>query len=170
LAAQTAPGHAAPVTVQLGPQTTTIDLTIYAMGLFPMPAHFLRFTGMLRVDPQRPSDCTVVLDIAADSLIMEDKLRARLAMGPQLLDAAHYPTLHYQGSCAGGQPHGTLTMHGVSHTLTLTARQQGDQVAAHGSLRRQDYNISGLPGVIGRTIGFQFSMRLPQTLAAAVSK
>jgi polyisoprenoid-binding protein YceI len=154
----------------LGPQTTTIDLTIYAMGLFPMPAHFLRFAGTLRVDPQHPADCIVVLDIAADSLIMDDKLRARLAMGPQLLDAAHYPSLHYQGSCAGGQPHGTLTMHGVSHALTLTARQQGDQVAAQGSLRRQDYNVSGLPGVIGRTIGFQFSMRLPQTLAAAVSK
>jgi polyisoprenoid-binding protein YceI len=165
-----AQSRAAAAIVKLAPRTTTIDLTIYLMGLFPLPAHFDRFTGTLSVDPADPAKCAVAMDIDAASLDMADRARQRLAVGPQLLDAAHYPTLHYAGSCAGGQPTGELTMHGTTRPLKLTAKRDGMRIVAQGSLRRQDYGVSGLPGLIGRTVRIRFDVQLPDGLAAMINR
>lgn len=154
--------------VPLLPGTTTIDLTIYAMGLFGLPAHFTRFSGSLRVDPDTPADCRVSVQIEAASLQMEDAGRARLATGPNLLDAARYPQLSYAGSCAGGQAEGALSLHGVTRKLTLTAIRDGDRIEATGTIRRGDFGIDGLPGMIGRTIKLRFTAQLPPGLAARI--
>jgi polyisoprenoid-binding protein YceI len=158
---------ATPVTVvPLLPGPASIGLTIYAMGLFPLPAQFGRFTGTLTVDQADPSHCIVALRIETASLQMADASRLQLALGPRLLDAAHYPLLIYQGSCAGGQAAGALTLHGVTRPLTLSASRDGDRVEAAGTLIRQDYGVDGWPGLIGRTIRIRFSVKLPPGLAA----
>ena len=138
------------------------------MGLWPVAGHFTRFTGQLQVDPAHAQDCTVALNIDVSSLQMADPERARLATGPKLLDALQYPMLTYQGSCAGGHAAGMLTMHGVTRKLDLTAKRAGQTVTATGTLRRQDYGVDGLPGLIGRTIKLTFAVSLPDDLAALV--
>ncbi len=159
----------APTVVPLTPASTRIDLTVYAMGLFPLPAHFVRFSGTLAVISGPPLRCSVAIRIEAASLEMEDAQRAQTAIGPHLLDAAHFPDLIYQGSCTNGQATGELTLHGVTRPLTLTATRTGDQVSASGTLRRQEYGITGLPGLIGRSIGIRFTVRLPPGLAARIN-
>ena len=159
---------AAPRQVALAPPGTSAEFTSYAMGLWPIAGRFTRFSGQLQVDPAHAEDCTVSLVIDVSSLEMADAARAGTAKGPKLLDALHFPTLTYQGSCAGGHAAGMLTMHGVTRRLELSARRAGQVVTATGTLHRQDYGIDGLPGLVGRTIKLTFAVSLPNDLAALV--
>ncbi len=160
--------RAEPRQIPLAPPGTSAEFTSYAMGLWPIAGHFTRFSGRLQVDPAHAQDCTVSLNIDVSSLEMADPARARTAMGPKLLDASRFPTLSYQGSCAGGHAAGMLTMHGVTRGLALSARRAGQVVTATGTLHRQDYGIDGLPGLVGRTIKLSFAVSLPGELAALV--
>jgi polyisoprenoid-binding protein YceI len=165
-----AAAFAAPATVPIGPQSTQIDLVTYALGLFGLPAEFQRFSGTLSADPADPQSCKVSITIQAASLHMDDQSRQSLATGPKLLDVARFPTLHYEGSCADHHLVGSLTMHGVTHPLALQASRDGDEIIAQGSLRRGDYDMNGLPGLIGRTVHITFKVALPSGLAAALDK
>ena len=158
--------EAAPLTMQIEPDNARIGLTVFAVGLFPVPGEFHRFSGNLRVDPASPGSCDVSLDVTVASLQMDDPGRTPVALGPRLLDAAHFPTLHYSGTCSAGVATGLLTMHGVTHPLSFTASRDGDAVDARGSLRRGDFGVSGLPGLVGRRVDMRFSVTLPPGLAA----
>ncbi len=155
--------------VVLAPPGTQASFTTYAMGLWPMEGHFDRFTGDIAVDPAHAESCAVSIDIDVASLQMADPVRARLAIGPKLLDQPDFPLLAYRGTCAGGRAAGLLTMHGVTLPLQLTTRRNGQVITAIGSLRRGDFGIDGLPGMIGRTIKLSFVVQLPNDLAMLVA-
>ena len=161
--------HAEPRRIPLTPPDTRAEFTTYAMGLWPLEGHFTRFTGQLTVDPAHTQDCAVTLQIDVASLQMADPARTRIAVGPKLLNQPQFPTLSYQGSCAGGQAAGLLTMHGVTRPLVLAARRTGQTVTATGTLHRQDYGIDAMPGLVGRTIKLTFAVSLPEDLAAIVA-
>ena len=59
-------------------------------------------------------------------------------------------------------------MHGVTRKLELTATRQGDMVTAQGTLRRQEYGLTGMPGLLGRTIRITFAVLLPDGLASLI--
>lgn len=160
------PCRGAPVTVRLVPGTATIGLTVYAMGLLPMLGRFQRFSGSLVIDTDQADACAVTLDVEVGSLKMNDGPRTRMALGPGLLDAAHFPSLHYAGTCSAGASTGALTLHGVTRDISLAAQRSGDVVSATGSLRRGDYGIDGLPALIGRRVEMHLSVTLPPGLAA----
>ena len=154
----------------LAPPGTSVRFTTYAMGVFPLTGHFDHFAGALDVDPASPNTCTVTLDISVASLQMADPDRTKQALGPALLDAAAYPHLTYQGSCVGGRASGMLTMHGVTRHLDLTATRQGETVTAEGTLRRADYGVTGMPGLLGRSIRITFAVCLPDGLAGLMTR
>jgi polyisoprenoid-binding protein YceI len=155
--------------VQLSPPATQVTFTSYALGLIPLAGHFEQFTGQLKVDPANPNACTVSLNVQVGSLSMQDPARVRQALGPNMMDAAGYPQFTYSGSCAGGQAAGSLTMHGVTQNVTLTTQSEGNTVKAFGSLRRADFGINGMPGLVGRTIRIGFQVALPAELARLAS-
>jgi len=152
----------------LAPPQTRAEFTTYAMGLWPLAGHFTQFSGDITVDPAHADLCTVSLDIDVASLEMADPERARLAVGPKLLNQAEFPKLTYRGTCAGGRAAGMLTMHGVTKPLFLTATRTGATVTATGSLKREDFGIDGMPGLIGRTIKLSFAVQLPEDVATLV--
>ena len=156
---------AAPVTVVLGPATARIGLTVLAVGAWPVPGQFERFSGQLTVDPTAASDCRVSVEVEVASLRMAGAGRTRLALGPSLLDAVRYPRLAYTGTCSTSESSGQLTLHGVTRPLSLTPHLDGDKVNATGSLRRQDFGVTGLPGLIGRRVDLLLSINLPPGLA-----
>jgi polyisoprenoid-binding protein YceI len=162
------PCHAAPLVLTLSPATAHIGLTVFAMGMVRVEGHFERFSGRLVLDPGAPAPCRVSLDVEVASLRMEGPGRTRLALGPFLLDAAHYPALHYAAACGTAQPVGALTLHGITHTLALETHRDGDTVSATGRLHRFTYGVSGLPGFIGGTVELHLSATLPPGLALRV--
>ncbi len=140
---------------------------MFALGLFPINAQFEDFSGTLTVDPRDPSHCAVDLTVRIASLRMDDPARNKLALSDNVLDAAHYPSMHFAGVCAdaGSALAGALTLHGVTHPLTLSVMRDGTHVTATGMLRRGDYAIGGLPGFVGQRIRFRLAAELPVEVA-----
>jgi polyisoprenoid-binding protein YceI len=164
------PGHAAAGTaIALAPPASRLDYTVFALGLFPIDANFQDFAGSLTVDPHDPSRCAVVLTVRIASLHMADPARNKLALSASVLDAARFPSMHFSGTCAdaGAALAGTLTLHGVTRPLTLAVTRDGTHVTATGMLRRSDYAIGGLPGLVGQRIRFRLAADLPADTAIA---
>jgi polyisoprenoid-binding protein YceI len=157
------PGRAASGPIALTPPASRLDYTVFALGMFPISANFQDFSGTLTLDPRDSSHCAVDLTVRIASLHMADPARNKLALSASVLDAAHFPSMHFAGICAdaGTALAGTLTLHGVTHPLTLAVIRRGRHVTATGTLRRGDYAIGGLPGFVGQRIRFRLAADLP---------
>jgi polyisoprenoid-binding protein YceI len=152
--------------VPIVPGDTQIGLTVYAFGVFAQSGHFTRFTGTLQLDPDQLASCQIRIKVEAASLDMGVPGRTHMGIGPGLLDASTYPELLYSGACDPNHGEGDLTMHGVTRHVRVTEGRSGNRISATFSLRRQDYGIKGMPGLIGNRIGVVFSVDLPPALAA----
>ena len=103
----------APRTVRLAPPTATLALRAYAMGLLPIDSRFTRFDGSLTYDPAPPGRCTASLTAFTDSLENANPAMRETILGPEFLDAAHFPTLTFSGTCAAAEVvTGTLSLRG----------------------------------------------------------
>ncbi len=151
--------------MQLTPSDARIGLTVYAMGMFAQAGHFSRFTGTLSVEPGHPESCRVAMQVDVASLTMSTEAGTHMALGPTMLNAAQFPKLTYEGDCTPTRSSGQLTLHGVTRAITLAATHDDKGIAAHGTLRRQDYDIRGFPGLVGGTINVVFAVDLPPDLA-----
>jgi len=151
----------APQSLPLTPATTKLTLTVYALGIVPLPGQYARFAGMLDIDPAQKGFCRVRVTVDQASLTMADQGLARQALGTALLDAARFPTMSYDGTCTGNTIAGALTLHGVTHALALTLTRDGPAVAGAGRLVRHDFGIDGMPHLIGQLIKIHFSTHLP---------
>jgi polyisoprenoid-binding protein YceI len=130
------------------------------------------------------SSCTIVLDrarrtgsvdVTVDTSSVEfglPKLNEDVRRGASLLDTAQYPTATYKGTLAdfvNGKPTrviGQLTLHGVTHPLTLAIdsfeckalpmmHQYRCGADARGQIERDRYGID-----FGKPFGFQMWVRL----------
>ncbi len=160
-----AAGTAQAGVMQLAPANARIGLTVYTMGIFPEAGHFSRFLGTLSVTPGHPESCHVAMQVDVASLTMSTDRDTHVALGPSMLDATHFPNLTYQGDCTSTRNSGQLTLHGITRPLSLVATRDDKGIAAHASIRRQDYAIDGFPGLVGRTISVTFSIDLTPDLA-----
>ena len=75
---------------------------------------------------------------------MEDPARTAQALGPAMLDAARFPTMRFDGRCAGAGVSGALDLHGTTGKLAARGtplgrlrRLRGDPQAA-GFRRERD--------------------------------
>jgi polyisoprenoid-binding protein YceI len=152
---------AAPETLPLTPATTKLALTVYGLGFFPLPGQYARFTGTLDIDRAQPEFCRVRVTVDQTSLSMADPGLARQALGADLLDATHFPTMSYVGTCTGHTIAGALTLHGVTHALALVLKRDGGTVDGAGRLVRHEYGIDGMPHLLGQVIKIRFVTRLP---------
>jgi polyisoprenoid-binding protein YceI len=158
-------GAAQAAVLQLQPSDARIGLTVDAMGMFPEAGHFSRFTGTLTVDPGHPETCRVAMQVEVASLAMSTQTGTHMALGPTMLDPAQFPKLTYEGDCTATRSSGQLTLHGVTRPITMAATRDDKGIAAHGTLRRQDYAIRGFPGLVGATINVVFAVDVPPDLA-----
>jgi polyisoprenoid-binding protein YceI len=141
-----APAHAQ--RLPLDPPATTISYTAYALGVLPIHATFKRFSGAVTVTHTTPLGCTIDVSVDVASLHMEDPDRQREVLGADMLDANRFPKMRFVGACTPGGISGTLTLHGVSRAMTLLLRQAHAQIICTGSLRRTDFGVNGLAGIV----------------------
>jgi polyisoprenoid-binding protein YceI len=160
-AAASPPQAAAPRTLALTPATAKLGLTVYALGFIPVTGNYPRFSGTIDIDPAHPDFCRVLVTVDQASLDMGDPTRTRHALAPDMLDAAKFPTMRYAGDCRGDAIEGVLTLHGITHPLSMSLRRSGTKVSGEGRLMRQDYGIDGMPHLLGQGIRIHFSTTLP---------
>lgn len=116
---------AAPVTYRIDPDHTYPSFEADHMGgLSVWRGKFNHSRGTVILDRAAQSGTVDVTIDMASADFGQDKLNA-YAQGPELFNAKRWPHAHYAGRLAGfrhGAPtrvEGRLTLHGVSHPLTL---------------------------------------------------
>jgi polyisoprenoid-binding protein YceI len=155
--------HAAAHRVEFGPPASEVAFRAYGLGLLPIDASFTHFGGWLIYDPDDVAACQVELRVEVTSLVTTDPSVRDALVGPTLMDAATFPTLSYAGTCDARGLGGTLTMHGITRAFTLSLSWTSNRVVAEGRLLREEWGMTGLPFLAGRTVRIRVAVPLPET-------
>ncbi len=170
-----APSSAPPAgTYKLDKSHASLVLRASHMGFSTYTTRFSRFESELSFDPKNLSASTVVTTIDASSFEMDaaPQMCLDIMKGPQMLDTAKFPKIIFKSESVrmtgakSMEISGTLTLHGVTRPLVLTATYNGGYpgmpnmdpqarigFSAHGSFKRSDFGIAyGVPAP-GTTMG-----------------
>ncbi len=167
LAVWAAPARADTQRLPLAPPATTIAYTAYALGVLPIHAVFDRFSGSVTVTRANPLRCTIDVSVDVASLHMDNPDRQREVLSADMLDANRFPKMLFTGSCTPAGIAGVLTLHGVTRKLTLVLHQARGQIICTGSLRRYDFGVNGLSGIVASRVRLQLVTAAPQGLRLA---
>ncbi|SRR5579883_565791 len=172
LAAYAGAAVAKPVTYVCDPAHTYPSFAADHMGgLSVWRGKFTKSTCTIVLDRQRRTG-TVDVTVDTSSIDFGMPQLNEHAQAPDLFDVAKYPTATYKGTLAGfvnGKPTevvGSLTLHGITHPLTLTVRtfeckeipmmhQYRCGADAEGQFQRDQYGMD-----LGKTFGFKMWVRL----------
>jgi polyisoprenoid-binding protein YceI len=152
----------------------SIVLRASHMGFSTYTTRFSRFDADLTFDPRDLPASKVVTTIDASSFEMDaaPQMCLDIMKGPQMLDTAKYPQIVFKSESVrmtgmkSMEITGTLTLHGVTRPIVLTATYNGGYpgmpkmdpqarigFSAHGSFNRSDFGIAyGVPAP-GTTVG-----------------
>jgi len=144
------------------------------LGFSTYTTRFSRFDADLTFDPKNLTASKVVTTIEATSFEMDaaPKMCLDIMKGPQMLDTAKFPQIIFRSESVrmtGAKSmdiSGTLTLHGVTKPIILTATYNAGYpgmpgmdpqarvgFSAHGSFKRSDFGIAyGVPAP-GTTMG-----------------
>jgi polyisoprenoid-binding protein YceI len=159
---------------QLDKSHASLQLRVSHLGFSTYTTRFSRFDAELRFDPAKPAAALVLATIDAASLEMDAAPAEclNIVRGPQFLDTAKFPKIDFRSDrvrMTGAKSmliYGTLSLHGVTRPLVLTATYNGGYpgianmdpharigFSAHGSLKRSDFGMGfGVPAP-GTTMG-----------------
>ncbi len=148
------------------PGHTQIGFTLMHLGFSYYSGSFSNVSGSLSVNPSKPSAAKLSITVPIDSVMTTSaKLDSELK-GDQWFDAAKYPTATFVSTKIvpegkdSARITGTLTLHGVSRTETLTAHFVGAGInpldkhytigfEAVGDIRRSDYGVKTYVPLVG---------------------
>lgn len=139
------------------PPHTAIRFVARHVGMAHVHGRFSRFEGGIRV-AERMEDSYAELSIDAASIDTGNRTRDDHLRSADFLDVERYPYLHFASSRfvhKGGSKwtiHGTLTLHGVSRTVSLDTNYLGAVQGGYGDelrcaalatteLHREDYTL-----------------------------
>lgn len=145
----------------LAPPSATVSVRAYGLGVLPLDGNFTRFDGILAYDPNDRGVCRVTLRVDVTSLEMSDAALRNEVLGPDFMDAAQFPTLHFAGTCRPSSLGGALAMHGVTRPLSLDLSWDGDTVTAQGRVRRAEWGMTARSFFAGPTVRITVRMTLP---------
>jgi polyisoprenoid-binding protein YceI len=144
------------------------------MGFSTYTTRFSRFDAALTLDPKNlpASKVTTTIDASSFEMDAAPQMCLDIMKGPQMLDTAKFPQIVFESESVrmtgakSMEISGTLTLHGVTRPLVLTATYNGGYAgmpnmdpqarvgfSAHGSFKRSDFGITfGIPAP-GTTMG-----------------
>jgi polyisoprenoid-binding protein YceI len=150
-------------------------------------AHATKLTGTVRWDPSNPDASSVIVEVDANGISMDEPgYRRRLEMpaisdvdrrtiqntmrGPKQLDVATFPTITFRSTRVAGvaagkvRITGSLTLHGQTREVTLPAvvEKRGAYLHATGSLRFRQTDFGITPYSFGSAVrnGDEVEMQL----------
>jgi polyisoprenoid-binding protein YceI len=156
------PAKAQAGTYKVESSHTRVQFTIDDMGLTDYWGDFSGVTGQLTLDPAKPAADQVSVTIPVDSVSTTNaKLDGELK-SPMFLDAGAHPTMTFTSTSVtptgptSATVVGDLTLHGVTHPVTLQARFHGAGANpmthaagigfdAEGELNRADFGVGLYP-------------------------
>jgi len=159
---------------QLDKAHASLLMRVSHLGFSTYTTRFSRFDAQLTFDPSNIPAAKVVTTIDASSFEMDaaPQVCFDIMKGPQMLDTAKFPQIVFKSErirmtgAKSMEISGTLTLHGVTRPMMLTATFNGGYpglpnmdpharigFSAHGSFKRSDFGMTfGIPAP-GTTMG-----------------
>jgi polyisoprenoid-binding protein YceI len=169
-------------TWQIDPNHTAAQFSVRHLGVSTVRGAFTKVSGSAKHDPADPSKDSLDATIDANSIDTRVEMRDKDLRSPNFLDVEKYPTITFhsrQTKVAGPGKlliTGDLTIHGVTKEVVLDVDGPsapikdpwGNQrigASATTKIKRQDFGVSGLPGVVGDEITITIDAELIQPQA-----
>jgi polyisoprenoid-binding protein YceI len=167
-------------TWQIDPNHSSAQFAVRHLGVSTVRGAFTKISGSAMYDPADPSKTTLEAIIDAASVDTRVEMRDNDLRSPRFLDAQKFPTITFhskQVRAAGSgklQITGDLTIHGVTKEVALDVdgpsaaikdpMGKGQRMGASAStkINRNDFGVSGLPGVVGDDLSITIDVELTQ--------
>ena len=165
---------------QIDPNHTGAGFSVRHLGVSTVRGAFSKVTGSAQYDPADPSKTSLDATIDASTVDTGVEMRNNDLRSPHFFDVAKYPTITFHSKstkvAAPGKLMitGDLTMHGVTKEVVLDVdgptaaikdpMGKGQRMGASATTKvtRQDFGISGAPGVVGDEISITIDVELVQ--------
>jgi polyisoprenoid-binding protein YceI len=169
-------------TWQIDPNHSAAQFSVRHLGVSTVRGAFTKVSGSAKHDPADPSKDSLDATIDANSVDTRVEARDNDLRSPHFLEVQKYPTITFHSKTAkvAGpgklQITGDLTMHGVTKEVVLDVDGPsaaikdpwGNQrigASATTKITRQDFGVSGAPGVVGDEITITIDVELIQPQA-----
>lgn len=166
-------------TWQIDPNHSAAQFSVRHLGVSTVRGAFTKVSGTAKHDPADPSKDSLDATIDANSVDTRVEMRDKDLRSPHFLEVEKYPTItfHSKSAKVAGpgklQFTGDLTIHGVTKEVVLDVDGPsaaikdpwGNQrigASAATKILRQDFGVTGAPGVVGDEITITIDVELIQ--------
>jgi polyisoprenoid-binding protein YceI len=148
---------------KVDPVHSGVIFKIKHMGVSNCFGRFNSVTGTLNFDEANLKDCSVEIEVKADSVDTNDPKRDQHVKSADLLDAKQFPTMTFKstgiekGEGDAYVVSGNFTLHGVTKPVKVTMAKVGAAKGKIGfdgqfTIKRSDYGINFMPDALGDEI------------------
>jgi polyisoprenoid-binding protein YceI len=169
-------------TWQIDPNHSAAQFSVRHLGVSTVRGAFMKVAGSAKHDPADPSKDSLEATIDTNSVDTRVQMRDNDLRSPNFFDVQKYPTItfHSKSTKVAGagklQITGDLTIHGVTKEVVLDVDGPSAAVkdpwgnqrigaSAATKINRQDFGVSGAPGVVGDEITITIDVELIQPQA-----
>jgi polyisoprenoid-binding protein YceI len=169
-------------TWQIDSKHTAAQFSVKHLGVSTVRGAFTKVSGTATYDASDPSKDSLDVTIDPSSIDTRVEMRDNDLKSAHFFDVQKFPTLTFKSKSAksaGGKLliTGDLTMHGVSKEVVLEVDGPSSPIkdpmgpgqrmgaSATAKVNRQDFGISGAPGIVGDDITITIDAELTQAAA-----
>ena len=169
---------------QLDPPHSSAQFSVRHLGVSTVRGAFTKVSGSVVYDPANLNKSSIQAAIEAASVDTRVEMRDNDLRSPRFLDAQKYPTITFQSKkveAAGADKlkvTGDLTIHGVTKEVVLDVDGPTPSIkdpmgkdrlrmgaSATTKINRNDFGVSGLPGVVGDDITITLDVEMTKPVS-----
>ena len=169
---------------QLDPPHSSAQFSVRHLGVSTVRGAFTKVSGSVVYDPANLNKSSIQAAIDAASVDTRVEMRDNDLRSPRFLDAQKYPTITFQSKkveAAGADKlkvTGDLTIHGVTKEVVLDVDGPTPSIkdpmgkdrlrmgaSATTKINRNDFGVSGLPGVVGDDITITLDVEMTKPVS-----
>jgi len=141
----------------IDPSHSSVEFAVKHMMISTVKGRFAGVKGTITLDDQSHNTSAVDVEIDVHTVDTRDEKRDGHLRSPDFFDAEHYPTITFRSTRVTptgdttAEVTGDLTMHGVTHEVTLDTEETGRGTSPFGpqvigftattNLNRKDYGL-----------------------------
>lgn len=146
------------VRYEIDPTHSSVHFSVRHMMVSNVRGEFSKVSGVIAYDPQNHADASVEATIDVASINTRDTQRDAHLKSPDFLDLERFPVITFKSTKVephegGGKLTGDLTIHGVTHPITLDVEgptpevkdpwgKQRAGMSATAKLSRKDFGLT----------------------------
>ncbi len=146
------------LTYSIDPTHTVIHFSVRHLMVSNVRGEFTKTSGTITFDPSNPTASSVEATIDVDSLHTRDAQRDGHLKSADFFDIEKFPTITFKSTSIvpggnGGEVTGELTIHGVTHPITLEVEGPAPEIkdpwglhriggSATGKLSRKEFGLT----------------------------